>query len=202
MEHSQANISTTLVPPLTPAGLSLAPCLLQLFWEFLQTSLLGFLTAPNDTLLIFSPPLFSQESYCSSLPMRWFIGTAKVLMRANLRNFEKPYQHVQTFFLFFLTQFWVFHLYLFNSLYLFFFFWMKGNDLPCVGSNLKLSQTEVAEKKLSHLFAILGVQVHCFHIQAQPHSLPCDKKKHVQKVEPVFFLLLLRLPTWCLCPCA
>lgn len=64
-------------------------CLLQLLREFLQTSLLRFLIAPDDTLLIFSLLLFSQESNCSSFPVWWFIVTVKVLVRARFGELYK-----------------------------------------------------------------------------------------------------------------
>lgn len=87
--HSRAPTQARLAPPLTATGLSLASRLLQLFREFLQTSLLRFLIAPDDTLLIFSLLLFSQESDCSSFPVWWFIGTAEVPVRARL---GEPYE--------------------------------------------------------------------------------------------------------------
>lgn len=77
------NTRIHIPPPLTPAGLNLASCLLQLLREFLQTSLLCFPIVPDDTLLIFSILLFSQERDCSSFPMWSFVGTVKVLVRAN-----------------------------------------------------------------------------------------------------------------------
>lgn len=61
--------SSHVGPPLTFASLSLAVFLLQLFREFLQTSLLHFLIAPDDTLLIFILLLFSQKSDCASFPV-------------------------------------------------------------------------------------------------------------------------------------
>lgn len=53
----------------TPEVLRLATGLRQICQEFLWTPLLLFLIALDDTLLIFSPLLFSQERDCSSSPV-------------------------------------------------------------------------------------------------------------------------------------
>ncbi len=110
--HSQTH-SHTSCTPLTPACLILASCLLQLFGEFLQTSLSHFLIAPDDTLLIFSLLLFSQESDCSSFPVWWFIGTVRV---PGEDKFEELYltsvvwcRYLQSRFVI-LLMFWVFHI--------------------------------------------------------------------------------------------
>lgn len=79
-KHTQTQ-HKNVASPLTPAGLGLASCLLQLFREFLHTSLLRFLITPDDTLLIFSLLLFSQESDCSSFPVWWFMWTEEDLVR-------------------------------------------------------------------------------------------------------------------------
>lgn len=55
--------------PWLAAALRLASGLRQIYQEFLWTPLLLFLIGLDDTLLIFSPLLFSQERDCSSSPV-------------------------------------------------------------------------------------------------------------------------------------
>lgn len=60
------------ITPDLPWPLHLASGLRQICREFLWTPLLLFLIVLNDTLLIFSPLLFSQERDCSSSPVVFY----------------------------------------------------------------------------------------------------------------------------------